>query len=85
MTIAEQTAPVAEIEQSRVKRLKAATRGAHGDLDTFIMASKPFESRENFGKFVETQYLSIATSTFSFPMPRLMACFPISKAAAVLP
>lgn len=57
MTIAEQSAPVADIEQSRVKRLKAATRGAHGDLDAFIMASKPFESRENFGKFVETQYL----------------------------
>ena len=57
MTIAEPSAPVADIEQSRVKRLKAATRGAHGDLDAFIMASKPFESRENFGKFVETQYL----------------------------
>ncbi|WLP53366.1 biliverdin-producing heme oxygenase [Agrobacterium fabrum] len=57
MTIAEPAAPVAEIEQSRVKRLKAATRRAHGDLDSFIMAAKPFESRENFGKFVETQYL----------------------------
>ncbi|MCZ7893793.1 biliverdin-producing heme oxygenase [Agrobacterium salinitolerans] len=57
MTIVESAAPVAETEQSRVKRLKAATRGAHGDLDSFIMASKPFESRENFGKFVETQYL----------------------------
>lgn len=57
MTIAEPAAPVAEIEQSRVKRLKAATRGAHGDLDAFIMAAKPFEIRENFGKFVETQYL----------------------------
>jgi len=57
MTIAEPAAPVAEIEQSRVMRLKAATRGAHGDLDAFIMAAKPFMSRENFGKFVETQYL----------------------------
>ncbi|MGQ8630067.1 biliverdin-producing heme oxygenase [Agrobacterium sp. DKPNP3] len=57
MTIAEPAAPVAAIEQSRVKRLKAATRGAHGDLDAFIMAAKPFESGENFGKFVETQYL----------------------------
>ncbi len=57
MTIAEPSAPVAEIEQSRVKRLKAATRGAHGGLDAFIMAAKPFESRKNFGKLVETQYL----------------------------
>ncbi len=57
MTIAEPSAPVAEIEHSRVKRLKAATRGAHGDLDAFIMASKPFESRESFGRFVQTQYL----------------------------
>lgn len=57
MTLAEPAAPVAAIEQSRVKRLKAATRGAHGDLDAFIMAAKPFESGENFGKFVETQYL----------------------------
>ncbi len=57
MTIAEPAAPVAAIEQSRVKRLKAATRDAHGDLDAFIMSAKPFESGENFGKFVETQYL----------------------------
>ena len=57
MTIAGKPAPVDQIEQSRVKRLKAATRDAHGGLDTFIMAAKPFESRENFGKFVETQYL----------------------------
>ncbi|MFF2319475.1 biliverdin-producing heme oxygenase [Agrobacterium sp. NPDC058088] len=57
MTIAEKAAPVDQIEQSRVKRLKAATRDAHRGLDSFIMAAKPFESRENFGKFVETQYL----------------------------
>jgi len=57
MTIAGKAAPVDQIEQSRVKRLKAATRDAHGGLDSFIMAAKPFESRENFGKFVETQYL----------------------------
>ena len=45
------------IEVSRTKRLKAGTRDAHGALDSFIMAAKPFESRENFGKFVKTQYL----------------------------
>ncbi|WP_296099864.1 biliverdin-producing heme oxygenase [uncultured Agrobacterium sp.] len=46
-----------EIEASRTKRLKAATRDAHGALDSFIMTAKPFESRENFGKFVKAQYL----------------------------
>lgn len=47
----------APIEASRTKRLKAGTRDAHGALDSFIMAAKPFESSENFGKFVKTQYL----------------------------
>ncbi len=46
-----------QIEPSRTKRLKAGTRDAHGALDSFIMTAKPFESRENFGKFVKTQYL----------------------------
>ncbi|KQO83325.1 biliverdin-producing heme oxygenase [Rhizobium sp. Leaf262] len=54
-------APLAEtplaIEPSRTKRLKAATRQAHEELDGFIMSAKPFESRENFGKFVKTQHL----------------------------
>lgn len=46
-----------EIELSRTKRLKAATRAAHEELDGFIMSAKPFENRENFGKFVQTQHL----------------------------
>ena len=46
-----------EIEPSRTKRLKAATRAAHEKLDGFIMSAKPFENRENFGKFVQTQHL----------------------------
>ncbi|MFK0384070.1 biliverdin-producing heme oxygenase [Rhizobium sp. RM] len=57
MSIAETPTVAGDAEQSRAKRLKAATRGAHGGLDTFIMAAKPFESRDNYGKFVETQYL----------------------------
>lgn len=85
MTIAEPAAPVAEIEQSRVKRLKAATRGAHGDLDAFIMAAKPFESRENFGKFVETQYLFHRDLDAFFPITRLMVCSPTSRAVVVFP
>lgn len=57
MSIAELSAPVAEVEPSRTKRMKAATRQAHEVLDKFIMASQPFASRENFGNFVKTQYL----------------------------
>ncbi|NTJ43665.1 biliverdin-producing heme oxygenase [Agrobacterium larrymoorei] len=45
------------VEPSRTKRLRAATSQAHKLLDGFIMSLKPFESRENFGKFVQTQYL----------------------------
>lgn len=42
---------------SRVKRLRAATHAAHEALDGFITESKPFEARENFARFVQTQYL----------------------------
>lgn len=57
MTAAELASTPPELEPSRTKRLKAATRQAHEELDGFIMSAKPFESRENFGKFVQTQYL----------------------------
>lgn len=46
-----------QAETSRTKRLKAATRGAHEALDTFITTAKPFESRSNFAKYVQSQYL----------------------------
>ncbi|MCX8998074.1 biliverdin-producing heme oxygenase [Rhizobiaceae bacterium BDR2-2] len=42
---------------SRVKRMRAATHAAHSALDGFIMQAKPFEGRENFARFVRTQYL----------------------------
>lgn len=42
---------------SRVKRMRAATHGAHSQLDGFIMTAKPFEARDNFARFVQTQYL----------------------------
>lgn len=57
MSIAELDVRSEEREASRTKRLKAATRQAHEVLDKFIMAAQPFASRENFGKFVKTQYL----------------------------
>jgi heme oxygenase len=57
MTAAGLAIDLHQIEPSRTKRMKAATRTAHEALDGFIMAAKPFESRDNFGKFVQTQYL----------------------------
>ncbi|SCX07977.1 Heme oxygenase [Agrobacterium sp. DSM 25558] len=57
MTAAELAIETSQVEPSRTKRLKAATQDAHKVLDGFIMSAKPFESRENFAKFVQTQYL----------------------------
>lgn len=57
MTTAGLAIDMTEIEPSRTKRMKAATRKAHQALDNFIMSAKPFETRENFGTFLKTQYL----------------------------
>jgi heme oxygenase len=57
MTAAELTIETSQIESSRTKRLRAATHDAHKILDGFIMSAKPFENRESFGKFIQTQYL----------------------------
>lgn len=57
MTAADMVTTTAGLEPSRTKRLKAATRRAHEELDSFIMSATPFEDRINFGKFVQTQYL----------------------------
>lgn len=57
MDITQAAAAGQEKEASRTKRMKAATREAHEVLDKFITGAAPFASRENFGKFVQTQYL----------------------------
>lgn len=43
-------------EDTRAKRMKAATREAHQRIDDRIMAANPFASRENYGRFVRLQY-----------------------------
>ena len=43
-------------QESRVKRLKEATHGAHERLDKRIMAADPFSSRERYGLFLMVQY-----------------------------
>lgn len=47
----------AESIAGRAKRLRAATHAAHERLDGRIMAGRPFDSRENYGKFLAVQYL----------------------------
>lgn len=41
---------------SRAKDLRAATSEAHGRLDKRIMAAKPFQDRERYGRFLLVQY-----------------------------
>lgn len=43
-------------ESSRAKRLKARTNATHDRLDNRIMAGRPFESRERYGRFVAVQH-----------------------------
>ncbi|MBI1683157.1 biliverdin-producing heme oxygenase [Caulobacter hibisci] len=41
--------------ETRAKRLKAGTTDTHERLDKTIMAGRPFESRERYGRFLEVQ------------------------------
>ncbi|MBP2549214.1 heme oxygenase [Neorhizobium galegae] len=43
-------------EESRTKRLKAATHSAHERLDQRIMRANPFADRESYGRFLILQY-----------------------------
>lgn len=43
-------------EESRVKRLREATHGAHDRLDKRITSANPFVSRERYGLFLTVQY-----------------------------
>ncbi|OAN59923.1 biliverdin-producing heme oxygenase [Sphingomonas sp. TDK1] len=46
----------ATTEQSRAKRLKAATIAVHETLDQRIMAAEPFRDRDRYGRFLWMQY-----------------------------
>ncbi|WP_066716348.1 biliverdin-producing heme oxygenase [Sphingomonas pituitosa] len=46
----------ATIEQSRARRLKAATNAVHETLDQRIMAAEPFRDRDRYGRFLGVQY-----------------------------
>lgn len=43
-------------EPSRAKRLKAATRARHIQIDELVMASRPFESLSRYARFLHLQH-----------------------------
>lgn len=43
-------------EPSRCKRLKAASSRDHDSVDQLVMAARPFESRERYGRFLRVQH-----------------------------
>ncbi len=65
-------------EESRAKRMKAATQAAHERIDRQIMAADPFASRENFGRFVRLQYRIHHAVDPLFRSPALAALLPES-------
>ncbi|BAF88038.1 biliverdin-producing heme oxygenase [Azorhizobium caulinodans] len=63
-------------QESRAKRMKAATQAAHERIDRQIMAADPFASRENFGRFVRLQYRIHHAVDPLFRSPALAALLP---------
>ena len=58
------------------KRLKAATGDTHERLDSRIMASAPFASRTNYGRFLAVQYAFHRELTPLYQDPALAALLP---------
>ncbi|MFK3818870.1 biliverdin-producing heme oxygenase [Pseudomonas sp. NPDC089407] len=49
-------APFTLTEPGRCKRLKAASSRDHDSVDQLVMAARPFESRERYGRFLQVQH-----------------------------
>ncbi|MFJ4457863.1 biliverdin-producing heme oxygenase [Pseudomonas sp. NPDC089392] len=49
-------APLPLPEPGRCKRLKAASSRDHDSVDQLVMAARPFESRERYGRFLLVQH-----------------------------
>ena len=41
---------------TRLERIKANTRDDHQQIDDMVMAMKPFDNRDNYGRFLALQY-----------------------------
>jgi heme oxygenase len=58
------------------RRLKAETTELHDMLDQLVMSTKPFDNRENYGRFVLTQYLFQRDIESLYDDARLQAMIP---------
>lgn len=75
MTTAELDRPSTRAE-GRAAALKALTSAAHERLDGAIMAGRPFESRERYGRFLAVQYLFHRDIAALYDSPALGALLP---------
>ncbi len=49
-------APPSVSQPGRCQRLKAASSRDHDSVDQLVMAARPFESRERYGRFLQVQH-----------------------------
>lgn len=61
---------------TRSQRLKIATQDTHAALDAQIMASQPFASRQNYARFLRTQYCFHRDLDAIFASPSLASVVP---------
>ena len=57
-------------------RLRTSTAALHEKLDKLVMSEKPFENRENYGRFVIAQYLFQRDIESLYDEPRLLTMIP---------
>jgi len=67
---------VAETPLTLSQRLKAETAKLHDMLDQLVMSTQPFDNRENYGRFVLTQYLFQRDIESLYDDARLQAMIP---------
>ena len=70
------TGTVADPTLRLSQRLKAETAKLHDTLDRLVMSTKPFDNRENYGRFVLSQYLFQRDIESLYDDARLLAMIP---------
>ena len=60
----------------RSQRLNQITHAPHTELDALVKAHAPFDSRENFARFVVAQYLFQSELQALYTDPQLIAIVP---------
>lgn len=60
----------------RSQRLNQVTHAPHSELDALVKSHAPFETRENFARFVVAQYLFQNELKALYTDPKLIAIFP---------